>query len=229
MSFIEGLFSQVAAFTGTLTPALVLTIFLITAIGEFATGIPYLLETIWLSTGYFLITGAISPAGFGAVVLAAESGRMVGAAALYSVARAGSGPIIKLYMRILGKTVSESGAQTDSAKTEKKAGWRQWTPVRFMKKIDYLSPFSVAIGRLLWLRIPLTLTLAARKDWKTLLVAVLMQGTVWDLTYVTAGAILGATFKPSPGRMVLFSLAGLTLFYTITMLVRWLRKPRRAV
>ena len=96
-----------------------------------------------------------------------------------------------------------------------------------MRRINYLSPFSVAAGRLMWLRIPLTLTLSVKRDWKTLMLGVVLSSAVWDSTYIILG-LIGKNVASHPTQMVLFSLAGLTLLYGVTILVRLLRRQRRS-
>ncbi len=226
---LDSLLRAVSNFTGTLSPALVLTIFSITTIGEFGFSIPYLLETIWLLTGYHLANGTLSVFEFSLIFLSAEAGRLTGAVALYHVSHLGIRPLMRVYRRFFGTAVYQAEPQPEPRPPQEEAGRRKiWTPFRLMRRINYLSPFSVATGRLIWLRIPLTLTLSVKRDWKTLILAVLISSGVWDSTYIILG-IAGRNVAPRPTQMVLYSLLGLTLLYGATALVRFLRRrPRPA-
>ncbi len=224
---LDSLLHAISDFTGALTPALALTIFLITCIGEFGFSVPYLLETIWLLTGYHVANGTLMPFHFLLIFLCAESGRLSGALGLYFVCHLGSRPLMRLYRRIFGAAVSQAEAQPQPAPPAQKNGWQRWTPFRLMRRINYLSPFSVAAGRLMWLRIPLTLTLSVRRDWKTLMIGVVLSSAVWDSTYIILG-LIGKNVVSHPTQMVLFSLVGLTFLYGVTTLVRLLRRQRRS-
>lgn len=225
MSLIDELFRAVSNFTGTLSISLVLILFFINAFGEFAFSIPYLLETIWLLTGYHLANGTLPVYQFVLIFLTALAGRVTGATALYHVSRLGVQPLRRVYRRFFGDVVNRAEAQPEPGE-QPSSSRKRWKPLHAISRINYLSPFSVAFGRLFWLRIPLTLTLAIKKDWKTLALAVLVSSGIWDFTYIIVG-IIGKNVAPKPTQMVLYSLAGLTLLYGTTTLVRFLRRRTR--
>ncbi len=78
------------------------------------------------------------------------------------------------------------------------------------------------------MRIPLTLTLAARGKWKVLFLAVFLSSMVWEATYIVLGAVVGATTKVQPLQLLVIAVAGLTALYIVTFLVRrlWARLRR---
>lgn len=201
---LEGALRQVLELTATLDPRTAALLFIICAIGEFGLSIPYLLESVWLLVGYHFGGGILSPFNMVGLWLAAQCGRQAGSVALYHVARFGTIPLARFYHKWHGsRLLSKVAANT-----------------KVLNGINLLSPFSVALGRLCWLRIPLTLTLALKKSLKTLSLGVLLSSLVWDAIYISLGSIVGATATLKPVHMVLASLAGLTLIYLTTFIVR---------
>jgi len=80
----------------------------------------------------------------------------------------------------------------------------------------------------LWLRIPLSLILGAKKQLKSLSLGILLASIAWDGMYIVLGAVVGAHTSLKPGQMILFSLVGLTLLYIGTFAVRHLWKMWRS-
>jgi membrane-associated protein len=210
---LENAVAQILALTSTLDPRMAALLFVICAIGEFGISIPYVLESVWLLVGYQLGAGVLSPLHLAVLWLAAQCGRQVGATALYHMGRLGSTPIVRFYnnkrlSRFIPKAVANS---------------------RVLNHINLSSPFSVAFGRLFGMRIPLTLTSAVKKRQRTLLMGVLLSSLVWDTIYISVGLTVGATAVVKPVYMFSYSLAGLTLIYLITFLVRRLiKRPQPA-
>jgi membrane-associated protein len=128
----------------------------------------------------------------------AQVGRQAGALVLYGLSRSSSGLLTKYKNRFKLKTGTD------------------FAPLRLFRKINLLSPFSVALGRLLWLRIPLTLVLGAKRKLKVLLLATVLSSVVYDGTYISVGAIVGTTTKLEPIRIIFYFLAGLTVIYIAT-------------
>jgi membrane-associated protein len=207
---LEALIQQAFTLAGTFNPTLVVFLFIICFIGEFGICIPYLLETIWLMSGYNFGTGVIPLVDLLLLWLVAQVGRQAGGITLSYLGRFGSMPIIKFYNKHFEASVAEKMAENNSSK------------VSFFRKIDFLSPFSVALGRLIWLRIPLSLILGAKRQLKTLSLGILLASLVWDGMYVFLGAVVGAHTTLKPSQMILFSLIGLTLLYAGTFAVRHL-------
>ena len=209
---LESILQYVLSFAGTFNPKLIIFLFLICSIGEFGLfSIPYLLETIWLLSGYNLGSGVLDPYHMILLWLVAQAGRQTGAILLYYLGQFGSLPLKKLYRRYFEASISNRLSGNNAM------------PIRFFGKINYLSPFSIALGRLFGLRIPLTLTLGAKKQFRALLLGVLLASLVWDGVYILLGLAGGhTTLKPT--QMLLYSLIGLTILYLVTFTVRQLKR-----
>lgn len=211
---LEVIFQQVFNLAGTFNPTLVVFLFLICSIGEFGVSIPYLLETVWLVSGYNLGNGTLPFLDLVLLWLVAQIGRQVGATMLYHLGRFSSMPLIKLYHKYFQASLSE------------KLSGNSLMPLNFLRRVNYLSPFSVALGRLFWLRIPLTLTLGVKKQLRTLLLGVVLSSLVWDGIYISLGVIVGVNVRLEPFQMILYSLAGLTLLYAVNFAVGRLLRLR---
>jgi membrane-associated protein len=211
---LEAIVQQVFNLAGTFNPTLVIFLFLICAIGEFGVSVPYLLETVWLVSGYNLGNGTLSFLDLVLLWLVAQLGRQLGGTMLYYLGRFGSMPLMKLYHRYFGASLSG------------KLSGNNTMPFKLFRRINFLSPFSIALGRLVGLRIPLTLTLAVKRQLKTLLLGIVLSSLVWDGMYIFLGAVVGAKAALNPVQMILCSLIGLTILYVVTFAVRRLLKLR---
>jgi membrane-associated protein len=211
---LEAFFQQAFTLAGTFNLTLVIFLFIICFIGEFGICIPYLLETIWLMSGYNFGTGVIPLTDLLLLWLVAQVGRQAGGITLSYLGRFGSMPLIKFYNRHFETSVNEKLMENDSP------------AVGFFRRINFLSPFSVALGRLIWLRIPLSLILGAKKQLKTLSLGILLSSLVWDGMYIFLGAVVGAHTELKPAEMILLSLIGLTLLYALSFAARHLWKLR---
>lgn len=211
---LESILQEVLSFAGTFNPKLVIFLFLICSIGEFSLfSIPYLLETVWLLSGYNLGTGVLPPFHLVLLWLVAQAGRQTGATVLYYLGRFGSMPLRKLYRRYFEASLSNKLSDNNVM------------PFKLFRRIDYLSPFSIALGRLFGLRIPLTLTLGVKRQLRTLSLGILLSSLVWDSIYISLG-IAGGRVVLKPTQMILYSLIGLTLLYTVTFTIRRLLRRR---
>ena len=212
---LDTILQQVLSFTGTFNFQLVIFLFLLCAIGEFGTSVPYLLETIWLLSGYHLGTGVLSPFHLPLLWLVAQAGRQTGATTLYHFSRFGSMPLMKLYHKYSAASLSQKPPDNN------------FIPVKLFRRLNLLSPFAIALGRLLWMRIPLTLTLSLKRRLKTLSLGIVLSSVVWDGIYISLG-IAGGRAVLKPIEMVLYSLIGLTLLYVVTFVIRHLSRRRSA-
>jgi len=198
------LFSQVFSLAGTYSLTFATFMFLICFAGEaLAIAVPYVLETMWLLAGYQLSKGMMSLPQLLVLLLSAQAGRQTGALVFGMLGRLGITPLKKLLERF--KIFSSLS---------------QGTLARMMQRVNLLSPFSVALGRLMWLRVPLTLLLSAQKKFGLLALAVLISGIVWDCTYVFLGSVVGATMKVDTFYVILLFVAGLTVLYVIGFVAR---------
>lgn len=211
---LEVIFQQVFNLAGTFNPTLIVFLFLICSIGEFGASVPYLLETVWLLSGYNFGNGVLSFLDLVLLWLVAQVGRQIGGTMLYYLGRFGSMPLIKLYNKHFGASLSE------------KLSGSSVMPFNLFRRMNFLSPFSIALGRLFGLRIPLTLTLSVKKQLRTLLLGIVLSSLVWDGIYISLGIVVGANVVLEPFQMILYSLAGLTLLYVASFAVRRLLRLR---
>ncbi len=181
-----------------------LILFGICLVGEaLLISVPYLLETIWVLAGFQLAEGVLSPAQLVALVAVAQLGREVGAIALYYVGRGGGKLFLYLRRRFkLRLDISEV------------------TPIKLLRRIGYLSPFTIAFGRLLWLRIPLTLMAGAEGKLRALIVGVFLSSLVYEGVYIGVGAIVGRTTRLEPFQLLPYFLGIMTIIYITFFLVR---------
>jgi len=195
-----------------LDPRALALLVLVCAVGELAIGVPYVLESIWLLVGFYLGAQMMSIWQVAVLWVAAQFGRQVGSICLYYVGRSGAGPVAKLYhklrlSRFIPAAVLNSGV---------------------VDRVSRPSPFSIAFGRLLGLRVPLALLSAGRHDLKPLMIGVLLSSVVWDGVYISVGLLLGTKTSLKPVQMLLISLGGLTFLYLMTFVVRRLVRRFRA-
>lgn len=205
-------FSQGLALVGTFDARIMAFLFLLCFVGEaFGFFVPYLFEGIWLLIGYQLSLGVLPPTGLLLLLLSSLAGRAAGTLVLYQLCRSGSS-LLSRY-----KNRCETGVNLNES-----------LPLKLFRKTDFLSsPFSVALGRLFWLRIPLTLILAAQRKLKVLLLGVALSSLIYEGIYLTLGAIVGTTAKLEPVRLILYSLAALTVIYLGVFTIRHLFKRLR--
>jgi membrane protein DedA with SNARE-associated domain len=207
---LENFLQSIVSFTATLDPRMAILLFLLCSIGEVGLAIPYILESIWLLVGFNIGAGEISPWHVLILWLAAQAGRQVGTMGLYYIARLGmptlNGFYHKIHLdRIFKMLMARSGA---------------------VSRINLESPFSVAFGRMIGMRIPMLLVMAAKKRLGMLSLGVLISSIIWDALYMAIGAIFGSTVDIEPGYMLVISVGGLTVIYLITFTIRILVKRK---
>ncbi len=202
--------SQALEITSTFNPKIAIILFLLCSIGEIGFTIPYILETIWLLAGYHLAMGILTVPELAAIWFVAQAGRQTGSAVLYFSGVIGLPPLTKFYKKYI----------------EPRLPKRQIIPSAITKRIANPSPFSVAVARLLGLRIPMALTMSARQKYSDLALGVLISSIVWDGVYLIIGRIVGSTVVHQPLTMLAYSLGGLTVLYLIILGVRYLLRFR---
>lgn len=210
---LESVLQQIVSFTATLDPRMAVLLFVMCAIGEFGLSIPYVLESIWLLVGYQLGHGVLSPLHLAGLWLAAQCGRQVGSMALYRVARFGTPSLTRFYNKLRLSRLFSRIANKSSA----------------INYNNLSSPFSVAYGRLFGMRIPMVLVLAVKRRLGMLSLGVLLSSIVWDTIYISLGVIFGTTVAIKPTYMFLAALAGVTVIYLVTFIVRMLIRRARPV
>jgi membrane-associated protein len=201
---LASLSQQILAYAGTLNIWLALAMFVLLILAEFSISPPYIMEGIWILVGYHAALGNLPVYQVIILMLIAVGSRMLGAIIFYNLAGLGRGPIMRIYDRLFGTLIS-------ARLSESNEGSRNLL-VKFIRRINLLSPFSVALGRLLWVRVPLTILLSMRRQLRTLLLAVILSSVVWDTTYILIG-VIGGNAKLDSLHLILYSLIGLTVIY----------------
>ena len=189
--FVSWFSSQV----GTFSTIIILALFMICFIGE-AVGffIPYLLEATWLLAGYQIGHGMLSPFKLFMLIVVSTAGREVGALILFYLSARGS--------RLLVRWDRFRKMDADSL------------PMKWARKLDVLSsPFAVALGRLLWLRIPLTIILGAQRKLLLLMEGAAISSVIYDGVYIILGAVVGTAAKISQAELILYCLGAVTVIY----------------
>ncbi len=209
MSFSD-LLSQVLNITSTFNFKLALILYFLCAIGEVGFTLPYILETVWLLAGYHLAQGTITLPEVLYLWLIAQAGRQTGSVTLFYLSMAGMIPLRKLYNKYIQPRLPKRQIISDNLK----------------KRFANPSPFSIAVARLVGLRIPMAVTMSAKNKLYHLFLGVLLSSIVWDGIYLILGRMVGATVVPKPLNMLLYSLAGLTGLYLITLGIRYLLRLR---
>jgi len=209
---MSALLSQALEITGDFNFKIALILFLLCSIGEIGFALPYILETIWLLAGYQLGTHTLLPIDLVKIWLVAQAGRQTGSLVLYFSGVLGMRPLRKFYKRFI----------------EPKLPKRQIIPAGLVKYLTNPSPFSIAIGRLIGLRIPMALTVSARQKLANLVLGVILSSIIWDGVYIIIGSILGPKVVPERQYILLYSVGGLTVLYLTIIGVHYLVKYLRA-
>jgi len=197
-------FHKIVSFTATYDPLTALLLLAWCLVGEIGWTIPYVLESFWLLVGFNAGAGLISPWYIIMLWIAAQIGRQIGNIGLYFIARLGVPVLAEFFHKIhLDRFFNKIKLRTGAA-----------------QRIDIASPFSVACGRMVGMRIPCLLVMAAKKKPGMLALGVVLQSLVWDALYISLGAIFGATVKIEPVYMLLISLGCITMMYIITYFIK---------
>ncbi len=157
-------------------------------------------------------TPPLPPTDLVLIWLVAQAGRQTGSLVLYYSAVLGMAPLRRFYRRFVRPRLPK----------------RQLIPAGIVKYLSNPSPFLIAVGRLIGLRIPMALTMSARQKLSNLVLGVLISSIIWDGVYLTIGSTVGAAVIPRPQYMLLYSLGGITVFYLITLGLRYLLRLRSA-
>ncbi len=204
--WLQTLSTQVLDVTGSLNLKIALILFFLCLLGEVIIALPYFLEIIWLAAGYQLVQGNLTALNLLYIWLAAQAGRQMGSLVLYYSSYLGMVPLRRLYKRWI----------------EPRLPKRPIIPAAIVRSLTNPSAFSVAICRLIGLRVPIALTMSANQKLATLALGVLLSSVVWDGVYLILGSTVGAAFRPKPEYMLLYSLGVLVALYAATMGIRYL-------
>jgi len=208
---MESFFSSIVSFTASQDLWTVIVLLAWCAIGEVGYSIPYVLESFWLLVGFNIGAGVLSPWYLILLWLAALVGRQAGSIGLYRIVRFGVPVLSRFFRKIrldrfFHKLTSRAGA---------------------VSRIDIATPFPIAFGRMVGMRVPMLLVMAAKQRPGMLALGVLIYSVVWDALYISIGAIFGSTVRIEPGYMLLISLGVTTVIYLVTLGVRKLVKRYR--
>jgi membrane-associated protein len=211
MEWLEAFFNGIVNFTAhPLDPKVALLLLAICCIGEAGLTVPLLLETIWMTVGYNTASGNLAWWNTVYLWLAAQIGRQIGAYVLYRVGRLGLPPLEKLYHKVHLDRLFDKLMERAPA----------------VQKINLTSPFTVAFGRLVGMRIPMTLVLAAKKKFWILSLGVVIASAIFDGLYITIGVIMGIQ-EVKPTYTVLITVGLLIVVYLSTLGVRFITRKRQ--
>jgi hypothetical protein len=207
--FLSQITNWIIAFTGTFGIWLIICIFLLFAINEFGVFIPCLIETVWLMIGYHAVNGSLSVFQVILVWIIAMLGRLIGVLLFISLIRLSSPWIKKLYRRHFNADLSE------------KIKTRNFLPLKIFRRIDIVSPYVIAFGRLIGLKIPFSITLSLQRRVKNLILALVLASVIHDSIYIVAG-VIGNTIKLPSSLAIVYSILALAIIYGLSFLVRLL-------
>ena len=200
-------FQDVFSLIGASSPNVALLLAAICALGELTVSIPYLLESIWLLSGYELAKGLLSPVSLGFFWLSAQLGRQTGAFILFYLSRHGSVSIRKYFQKRFTVDLSRRSSIVS----------------RIVSGFNRLTPLSVAAGRLFYLRVPLTMALGASGRFRTLVIGIILSSLVFDGIYILLGSTTGVT-RLEPAKALLYFLVGLTILYASGLIISRIRR-----
>ena len=209
---MSALLSQALEITGAFNFKIAIILFLLCSIGEIGFTLPYILETIWLLAGYQLGRHQLSALDLFKIWLVAQAGRQTGSLVLYYSGVLGMRPLKRFYKRYIESRIPK----------------RQFIPAGLAKQLTNPSPFSVALGRLIGMRIPMALSVSARQKLSNLALGVLLSSIIWDGVYLIIGSLVGPKVVPKPQYVLLYTLGGLTVLYLLIISCRFLIKYLRA-
>jgi hypothetical protein len=179
-----------------------LTLFLICFISEsLGFSIPLVLESFWLLAGCQLRLGALGLIPLIGLWSAAQAGRQLGAYLFYLLSRVTVGPLLRLSRFVTGRRFMDRSAG-------------------LLNRLNFESPFAVALGRLLYLRVPITMIIGARRQPGTLALGVLISSMVFDGAWLAIGVSSGSTVTVNPWILLVILLAGLGAMYLAFYLLR---------
>lgn len=211
----EGFLHGIVDFTAALDPRMALLFFVICCFGEIGISILFLLEFLWVNVGINIGAGKMPPWHLLGLWLCAQVGRQLGSAILYRIARFGMPALNRFYHKVrldrfFNKIIARSGP---------------------IGRINITSPFSVAFGRLIGMRFPMLLVMAAKKRFRMLALGVLISSIIFDGLYISVGAIFGMTIedvkKFNPIYTVLITVGMLAIIYLTTFTIRYIIKRRK--
>lgn len=214
---------QVLGLTVVFNPWMLLTIFIMTLVAEFGVSVPFLMESVWLFTGYSFVSGNVSVEHLAMFVAVGLVGRLIGGCMVFYLAwyarKFVGAPLFRFAksrvsllaarwvpMRRLTDAVHRgvrwAASRTNSGAVSESGG------IKLMGRRFRLSPLTVAGGRFVGLRWPITLFLGAKRQRTKLLLGIAIFSIVWDAAYILFG-VLGGKSGLDQMQMVFFPIGAI--------------------
>lgn len=211
MNFLEWLY-QAPTLVDSFTFQIGLVVFFLSLIGEaFVISIPLVFEYIFISAGYNTRVGLLPVWDMLLLALTSQLGRQIGALIMYFFSHKSTSFITKIITRRfpIKQPIENS-------------------PFKFLRHLDRLSPLGVAAGRLLWLRVPITLILGARRKLKTLILGIAISSTVYEAIYIGLGAIGGQVFGKKFGpQLIIWFGVSMAIVYAAALIIRFIINKKK--
>ncbi len=216
---------QVLGLTVVFNPWMLLAIFVMTLVAEFGVSIPLLMESVWLFTGYSFVSGNVSAEHLAMFVAVGLVGRLLGGFIVFYLAWYGrkfvGAPLFRFFksrvntlsahwapMQRLTDTVHRcvcwAASRTNSGAVSESGG------IKLLGRRFRLSPLTVAGGRFVGLRWPITLFLGAKRQRTKLLLGIAIFSVVWDAAYILFG-VLGGKSGLDQMQMVFFPIGAIVV------------------
>jgi hypothetical protein len=185
-------------------PVLWLLIFGLCLVNEcIAASIPYVLETTWLMAGVLLGDGEITVLVVAPLVLAAVLGRLAGMALFYVLVSAGSPWFFRRFPKLR--------VRLDDSNFSRRLQSRHWS-----------VSLWIALGRLLWLRFPISIVMSLSKRFWPLAWGVAISAFVFEVTYIGVGATVGNAVDLGPAQLLPYFILGITAAFGLGLGIRQL-------
>jgi hypothetical protein len=225
---LGALTTGILGLSATYTPWLILAIFLITLASQFGFFVPYLLESIWLFSGYNVAVGTYPPLFLVLLCVVGIIGREAGSGVFFYLSSLGSQPIQQFFLdRIEPRLLAGAGREKRPGLV--KRGLARVLRVIFVNNEDEppelfgrpirFSPFTVALGHFLWMRVPIIMTLGLKGKMKPLLLGVALFSVLYDGIYIAFG-ILGGAGGVNRSLMLVYPLGLMALIFGTSYGVR---------
>ena len=197
---------QVLGLAAVFNPWLLLVVFGMTLIAEFGLSVPLLLESVWLFTGYSFTSGSISIEQLVMFMAVGLVGRLLGGTIVFYLAWYGQrfigvplfrflktrgGALISRYKplqrvaSVIQNTIHGAFSRAGGGGCADDGG------IRILGRRFRISPLTVACGRLVGLRWPITLFLGVKRQRTKLLLGIAIFSVVWDAAYLLFGMVGG--------------------------------------
>ena len=235
---LADLMGQVLGLTVVFNPWLFLAIFVMTLVAEFGVSVPLLMESVWLFTGYTFASGHISAEQLVMFMAVGLVGRLLGGITVFYLAWYGQKFVGVPIFRFLKNRMSMMSTRYRPVRcvhriarwVSSKAGNGAVTDnggIRILGRRFRLSAFTVACGRLVGLRWPITLFLGAKRQRTKLLLGIAIFSVIWDAAYILFG-VLGGKSGLNQTQMVFYPLGAVVLIAALVFGFKRLRSFLRS-